>query len=460
MSCAEIRGQLVAYRKHELSLLQTTKVEQHLARCPSCSRLHHQLSLGFEAAARPPEVDREHLVRMIARLGPYLESAQPEPRPLTWGLGGAMATLAAALLAFGLWSSSGPVVNAPDFQGASFERATPHLTQTRLAPPARKVEWLERAAARSLARSRPLPGLEMVASREWNGRIEGASGPEPRIVMDAGFAAFDHRGELGEIVRVQVAELEVALERAKVFVVKEPTGLTTIGLLSGRATVMVEGRAEVLAEGEQRSYGPGAATSGALRLPSALSTAAVFPAADEVALAVAESNAPQAPEVRPATPEPNAMAEAAPRSTEAAVEPDTEDAPAELSFTEQLALAEREARQGHHAQARARYEGLLGLAKAEQRPLVEYELARLLGDDPGTGSQARAVFSRLAQGEGEVAIQAGFALCQLELAARPCEAAACLNRMMTDLDRPVEVRAEAARLKNRWHLAGGSRCAQ
>lgn len=459
MSCADIRGQLVAYRKHELSLLQTTKVEQHLARCPACARLHTQLSLGFEAARRAPEVDRAHLVRLIARLGPYLETAEPNHWPLAYGAGGALAALAAVLVAFGLWRGFEPP--APDFGAATLEVARPQHAQVRLVPKPRRLQWLEQAAEQTLVRSRPLPDLRIVSSPDWTGRVLGRNSDEPRVVMDRGYATFDYQGEVGQVLRVQVRELEVELEEARAYVVQESSGLTTIGLLSGRAAVAVDGEVIQLAPGEQRTFGPGAAGTGRLEVPPSLTNAAVYPevaspvASVPAALALAED--PPSPPVPPTVADPPSDSQASAPSAQA---PAPTEAPPAVSgsLAQQLAEAEDQARRGERAAARARYEGLLAQAAPSERPLVQYELARLLASD-GATQRAMALYRSLGQGESEVAIQANFALCQLQLE-RPCAAAACLDQIMTDLSRPVTVRAEAAQLKARWRLSSVARCPQ
>lgn len=454
MSCADIRGQLVAYRKHELSLLQTTKVEQHLARCPGCARLHTQLSLGFEAARRAPDVDRAHLVRLIARLGPYLETAEPNHWPLAYGAGGALAALAAVLVAFGLWQGFDP--STSEVSAPAVEMARPQRAQFRLVPKPRRLEWLERAADRTLVRSRPLPELRIVSSPDWTGRVLGRNSDEPRVVMNQGYATFDYQGEVGQVLRVQVRDLEVELGEARAFVVQEPSGLTTIGLLSGRAAVAIDGELILLAPGEQRTFGPGAAGKGRLELPSALTSEVAF--VDE-----------ERPTV--ATLTPVAVADAPIEAEGTALEPPAEvDGPnsplsppeaqptSNASLAQQLAEAEDQARRGDRVAARARYEALLAQATPPERPLVEYELARLLATD-GAVSRAMELYRSLGQGETEVAIQSNFALCQLQLD-QPCAAAACLDRMMTDLSRPVTVRAEAAQLKARWRLSSVARCPQ
>lgn len=454
MSCADIRGQLVAYRKHELSLLQTTKVEQHLARCPGCARLHTQLSLGFEAARRAPEVDRAHLVRLIARLGPYLETAEPNHWPLAYGAGGALAALAAVLVAFGLWK--GFEVPPADFGAAEVEVARPQRAQVRLVPKARRLEWLDQAAPRTLVRSRPMPALRIVSSSDWTGQVLGRNSDEPRVVMDRGYATFDYQGEVGQVLRVQVRELEVELEEARAYVVQEPNGLTTIGLLSGRAAVAVDGELILLAPGEQRTFGPGAAGKGRLEVPSALTSATTV--VDEVRPSVATLSpvavveAPREPDGIGADPPSELEGRSSP--------PEAPEAPstANLSLAQALADAEDQARRGDRAAARVRYEALLAQATASERPLVQYELARLLATD-GATERATELFRSLGQGETEVAIQSNFALCELQLE-QPCAAAACLDRIMTDLSRPVTVRAEAAQLKARWRLSLVARCPQ
>ncbi|MBK6689930.1 MAG: zf-HC2 domain-containing protein [Deltaproteobacteria bacterium] len=460
MSCADIRGQLVAYRKHELSLLQTTKVEQHLARCPACARLHTQLSLGFEAARRAPQVDRAHLVRLIARLGPYLETAQPDHWPLAYGAGGALAALAAVLVAFGLWKGFEPP--APDFGAAVVERARPQVAQVRLVPKPRRLEWLDQVANRTLVRSRPLPALRIISSPDWTGRVLGGRSDEPRVVMDQGYASFDYQGEVGQVLRVQTKDLEVELQEARAYVVREPSGLTTIGLLSGRAAVAVDGELILLAPGEQRTFGPGAAAKGRLEMPAALTSAADF--VDEVRPAiatlepVAEADAPSEVLEPRFEPLPNEHDSNSPVPTsEVAAGPEVQP-PVSVSLAQQLAEAEDQARRGERGAARARYEALLDQASEPERPLVQYELARLLAAD-GATDRAMVLYRTLGQGENEVAIQANFALCQLQLQ-QPCAAASCLDRIMTDLSRPVTVRAEAAQLKARWRLSSVARCSQ
>ena len=86
------------------------------------------------------------------------------------------------------------------------------------------------------------------------------------------------------------------------------------------------------------------------------------------------------------------------------------------------------------------------------RDMSRYEMARLWGFGLGEIQRARSILRSLAaHGGGEVSRQASLALCELDLAARPCQAAACL-RELTEHGTDFQLAQEAKGLLSHWDL--------
>jgi hypothetical protein len=86
-------------------------------------------------------------------------------------------------------------------------------------------------------------------------------------------------------------------------------------------------------------------------------------------------------------------------------------------------------------------------------------MARLYGFGLGEIQRARSLLRPLASyGSGEVSRQAALALCELDLEARPCQAAACLSALVNG-SADFQVVQEAKGLLEHWGLEG-LRCAK
>jgi hypothetical protein len=122
--------------------------------------------------------------------------------------------------------------------------------------------------------------------------------------------------------------------------------------------------------------------------------------------------------------------------------------------THLLARAEELARKGQTDAALEIYQRIRDDDRAEllpYRPVASYETARLYGFVLKRAGVAEQMFRDLARmGTGEVSTQAGFALCELDLAHDRCLAAQCLRRMADGSS--AEVDAEARQLLGRWGL--------
>lgn len=430
-ACEEIRPELIAFTRGELTGLAQARLEAHLDHCTECQRVESLLAGGLSQAQRyEPEVTEEELARLARRITPELAAARSRGawiRPVL-----ALAALVLALVSgWWLWRGSAaptaPVlvqkapVEAPPSLGptAPTAPAAPELAALPTSPPAP----LPSRALRRLT----LPGsVRLVASTDFDAHGRDRAGD--RLEFSHGFAVIDVAS--GSALSLSSPELELRASGARFWVRRLSEGALEVGVVRGRVELISGSRAEVLSAGQRRGSGPA---------PEAALLEDPFLAALETSSAPTSSaptsSGPVSSALRPLK-VPTLRSSAAPVRASADV-------------LRALADAESLADAGKPAEAIAVYDRTLADRRVPraQRSLLEYERARVLGLYLGKKDEARRALLRLERG-GELAIEAGFTRCELDLGESPCAARACLLALGK---RPAAA-SEANLLLSRWGL--------
>jgi len=445
-ACEEIRPELIAFTRGELTGLAQARLEAHLDHCTECQRVESLLAGGLSQAQRyEPEVTEEELARLARRITPELAAARSRGawiRPVL-----ALAALVLALVSgWWLWRGSAaptaPVlvqkapVEAPPSLGptAPTAPAAPELAALPTSPPAP----LPSRALRRLT----LPGsVRLVASTDFDAHGRDRAGD--RLEFSHGFAVIDVAS--GSALSLSSPELELRASGARFWVRRLSEGALEVGVVRGRVELISGSRAEVLSAGQRRGSGPA---------PEAALLEDPFLAALET------SSAPTSSAPTSSAPTSSAPTSSAPTSsgpTSSALRPlkvptlRSSAAPVRASADVLRALADAEslADAGKPAEAIAVYDRTLADRRVPraQRSLLEYERARVLGLYLGKKDEARRALLRLERG-GELAIEAGFTRCELDLGESPCAARACLLALGK---RPAAA-SEANLLLSRWGL--------
>lgn len=424
-ACEEIRPELIAFTRGELTGLAHARLEAHLDHCTECQRVESLLAGGLSQAQRyEPEVTEEELARLARRITPELEAARSRGSWLRPALALAAMTLA---VVSGLWlwrGSSAPT--APMVAQKPAEVAPPaaspaaSLAASPAASPAPELASLP--AMPSVPPPAPsirrltLPGsVRLVASTDFDAHGRDRAGD--RLEFSHGFAVIDVAS--GSSFSLASPELELSASGARFWVRRAAEGAIEVGVVRGKVELISGSRAEVLSAGQRRGSGP--APEAALL--------------DDPFLAVA-------PEVQPVAPaSPVKRASTRPESTR--------PPRASADVLRALADAESLADAGKPAEAIAVYDRTLADRRVPraQRSLLEYERARVLGLYLGKKDDARRALLRLERG-GELGIEAGFTRCELDLGDSPCAAQACLLALGK---RPAAA-SEAKALLSRWGL--------
>lgn len=418
---------MVAYVRGELGALERQRIAAHLGNCDDCASLRLELALGLEAATTwKPQLSGEQLETLVARLVPYMERPSRRRRlRLGWAV---VSLAAAAVVLMALGGVALVLRSGPALEPAVAVAVAP--AQVPLEPVVGKVLRME-----------PVPWLRLVAPAGWGGVVT-RTGRTVEVVLEHGFVAASFVGGRGRKVRVRAPGAVVEVVGTRFFVEVGAGGATHVGVAEGHVRLIGERGALQIAAGESVSI----SADGSRVDPQALAAAAEYlndgyllEHRVEVASPRRRQRAPQlALDSRDVDPE---------------VETGTEertDVLALLERAEELVLEDRapDAAKIYDACATGK-----GDSFAPYRALCSFELARLLGFQLGEPARARRMFRQLAgKAPAEVQRQAQLALCELDLAAQPCSAAACLAAVAERSGADVTLRREAGRLLERWGL--------
>lgn len=419
-ACEEIRPELIAFTRGELTGLAHARLEAHLDHCAECQRVESLLAGGLSQAQRyEPEVTEEELARLARRITPELEAARSRGSWLRPAL--ALAALALALVS-GLWLWRGSAApTEPVLAQKPKAESPPALAPA--ASPSPELAARPPAPSPSTAPAPPialrrltLPGsVRLVASTDFDAHGRDRAGE--RLEFSHGFAVIDVAS--GSRFSLASPELELSASGARFWVRRAAEGAIEVGVVRGKVELISGSRAEVLSAGQQRGSGP----------------------APEAALLEDPFLAVAAPSAQVSSPPPASKASIRP--------PSARPIRASADVLRALADAESLADAGKPAEAIAVYDRTLADRRVPraQRSLLEYERARVLGLYLGKKDEARRALLRLERG-GELAIEAGFTRCELDLGDSPCAAQACLLALGK---RPAAA-SEAKALLSRWGL--------
>ncbi|MFO0725293.1 MAG: zf-HC2 domain-containing protein [Myxococcota bacterium] len=416
-ACEEMRPELVAYARGDLTGLAHTRLEAHLDHCGECRRAEALIATGLSQAQRyEPNIDQEELARLQKRIIPELEAT---PRSVAWARP-ALALAAALLLVFGgLWMRRRPVEVEPMVASAPAPTPTqapslgptapalavvPSPTPVVSAAPTLAVADLSRI---SLGRAGTALATKDVVLRPSR---RGA------FRFDRGFAVIDVPA--GAHLNLGASGLELKAENARFWIDAAPGEVASVGVVRGRVELITADRSTILGPGEARGVPRVAAEAAVLNEPAPSPT--------------------QSP------------ASAAPIASPRRVRPVTAQLPAASpDVLSALADAETLADRGKQQEAVEIYDRLLagGALPRNQRDLVELERARVVGLGLGRTAEARRVLVRLERQSG-VTMEAAFTRCELDLEKSPCSAQRCLVALSK---RPATAK-EAAVLLDRWDL--------
>lgn len=411
ITCEEHRSLMVAHLRGELAALEEARMRAHLERCSECAGVERTLREGLsEARAWSPEASEAHVSRLTKRLVPYV-GTRTEIRGLR-AAGFALAALTASGVAFFLANPERPIERVESIKP---------IARTEPIQQIQPVEALEPMSVKELS-----PRLHVLSTKSWDGRLERSDTARPEVEISRGLAVMEFRGEPSAFLSIDTPDVKVEIENTRCFVDVVPGLHTTVGVISGRATIHTSRGDEVIEAGSTRKFDRSGTAVPSERPHVDMSLL-------DVSVARAEPSATRrATNVAPRSP--------APHPDPAAV----------------LRKAERLAHDGNVDGALALYAKALDdrhPAYDPLRALMRYELARLIGFDKKDTERARRLFADLAKGDrGEVALQAKLALCELDLALSPCLARTCLERLSSDEGVPASVQDEALRLVTRWGI--------
>lgn len=423
-TCAEHRTQALDFVLGDLPPLEHARIAAHLENCADCEQLTARLSRAFSAAKSwPPPAEKNELEQMIARLDPYLP-ATPEPARFSFTF--ATSVFAAAAVAAGVvYLSTYTKVQVIEEPLTIAELATPE--KIIIEPETPKLS----PTTPEIVRLKPRPFVRVVAGDSWDGKIAGDSPESTSIVMSRGFAVIDFDGAAGRKLWVGAPNVSIEVVGTRFFVDTAPSGLTTIGVISGKVTVRHQDQQLSIHAGQRRSFGG--------QPKAALSTA---------------ENYVKDPFLARASREP-VMARADHEPAELA-------AVAEIKPTNpllELSSAQRLSRENRHRDALAKYDALLSSLDATSplRGLARYERARLLSFQLDELHRGTDELQQLAAGNfGEATVQAKLSLCELSLATDRCAAKLCLDQLR--VREHGALTAEIDRLFSKWNLSVAESC--
>ena len=413
--CELFRGALVSYLRGELPPLEKVRLEGHLGHCVACTRLREELGHGLKAAQTyEPEVEPEHLRRLLGRLAPYTEAQAGRRGTLLLAWSGAALVAVSLALVIGVvpWSMRARHVAVV---GPAPTRVPVAVTPAPSAP--RPVE---------VVRMEPSPALWLVASANWDGKSQGDD-RKLNVTLSRGFVAASFVGGRGRSLRVTTPTTVVEVVGTRFLVEIGEAGLTTVSVAEGKVRIRAGREALSVASGETRSFD---AQGGVIATPILVGRDFL----DDPYLVTHHAQASLTPIGK------KSGKETAPKET--------------WSVLEQLAQAEKLADQGQFEAALTIYQSCVADAAegyAPYRQLCRLEMARLLGFKLGKLERARDILRRLAkENPDEVGSQSALALCELDLKTNPCRAIACLRDVVTQGASRPELKREAERLGTRW----------
>lgn len=409
--CQEQQARLVAFARGELRHLERDRVAAHLGGCRDCEQTVRSLRAGLQQAARwEPEVFAGDLAHLNQRLEPYLGEGRVRRSRRRLGLAwGSLTALTAAALAVVVWR--------------------PFAVSTPVVAPARESVALGPiAVGDGLRRERATPHLVWVASRDWDGRVEGTE-ENLSVTMSTGFAVFDFVGGGDRHLRVSAPDALVDVVGTRFFV-EVRDGATKVGVARGKVRVLTLAGTEMLQGGDSLAVGEGDG-----------SDAAALAYIRDPFLGDAPLPVPRRNVTRPGP------------SSRTRLGVLRNQRP--LDGYDPFAAWDRAEALSRQGDPRAAIEVFNEITRAAEQTAVRdaarYEIARLWGLRLGEVQRARDILRPLAQrGNEELRRQASLALCELELQHRPCASAACLDTLRRAKDEPL--RQEAARLYARWGL--------
>jgi hypothetical protein len=253
--------------------------------------------------------------------------------------------------------------------------------------------------------------------------------------MSRGFAVFAFEGGNGRRLRISAPDALVEVVGTRFFV--ESDGTTTrVGVAEGKVRVLSLLGSRLLTAGESMEIGGPGDGSPAHAQPYLDDPFLLRELADADAAGPTSAQRRRRRVVKPAVAAPSAGADTA-------------------ALFAGLERAEDLARLGAFREAIEVYTGIAN----DERPshqayadLARYEIARLWGFRLGEIRRARSILRPLSRrGTGEVARQATLALCELDLAARPCQAAVCLRELEQGGD--FQLSSEVKLLLEHWGLS-------
>ncbi len=259
-ACEEIRPELIAFTRGELTGLAQARLEAHLDHCTECQRVESLLAGGLSQAQRyEPEVSEEELARLARRITPELEAARSRGawiRPVL-----ALAALVLALVSgWWLWRGSAappapvlaqktPAEAAAPSLGPRAPELAPAPSLAGVDPPAPAPSPVPASDLRRLT----LPGsVRLVASADFDAHGRDRAGN--RLEFSHGFAVIDVT--TGSAFSLASPELELRASGARFWVRRPREGAIEVGVVRGRVELISGSRAEVLAAGQQHGSGP------------------------------------------------------------------------------------------------------------------------------------------------------------------------------------------------------------
>lgn len=434
--CEGLREMMLDHALEELDGLKAARLEAHLVNCTPCRDLHTRLQEGLKAAKNfEPEIGEADLERLVAQVAPFFRESSERswrvPR-FALALSGAVAAVLGAL-----WFIPGA--------SSSKVESTPRVVE----------------APAEVVRKVLSPRLRVVASEDFDGEFERASGPQDILRMSRGFAVLHYEGGSRKPLLVHAPGVRISVLGTRFFVEarrsvdssvtpagSEPTAGTAVGVVSGRVKVETEDRAEFLSAGVVRSFTARAARTpkrAELRSPAYHHDPFLDRSVPKRKVrrrrgrTVARSQAVSPERPKPAV-APSEAARPA-RSAAVVVAPSAEVARG-------LAQAEDLARKGLHQRALKLYGELLAdrSISGSVRSLVRFERARLrarMEDDSAACQTFRTLAKRA---RGEVQVQAALSLCTCERRKDPCDGLRCLERIANGA--VPGARVEAGRLRD------------
>jgi hypothetical protein len=310
--------------------------------------------------------------------------------------------------------------------------------------------------------------------------------------LTRGFAVVEFEGGHGRRLLVGAPGVDVEVVGTRFFVEVAPGGKSSVvGVKKGRVKVNTASRVDLIEAGTSKVYDRSTGDPSSVRYDAAAPrhfddrffVDAPFDAQEheQTAAAPVPPSAPEPTAPAPATPPAPTSSEAAGLSAPSPNGPDAPaPSPAEIAPRPTVPKPPRPSRLSppRHVGGRASAEATRLLTKAEAlsnkgqvdaalsiyktlaedhrssmsayRPFARYEIARLYGFSLGQPELAERIFRELSRtGGGEVATQAAFSLCELDLERDPCGARACLHGMI-DRAPASEVAREARQLVEIW----------